>query len=119
MMRLGGRVVSETDVTFSSQTKGEVLEDTIRMVGGYTDIIAIRTKTKGQAGIAAQVSPVPILNGGDGAGEHPTQSLLDLYTISKHHKIGSEPLKISFVGDLNSNARGIPPSTRHYLPSAN
>jgi len=78
MMRLGGRVVSETDVTFSSQTKGEVLEDTIRMVGGYTDIIAIRTKTKGQAGIAAQVSPVPILNGGDGAGEHPTQSLLTL-----------------------------------------
>ncbi len=100
MMRLGGNVVSETDVNFSSITKGEVIEDTIRMVGGYTDIIAIRTKTKGQANIVAQYSPVPVMNGGDGVGEHPTQSLLDLYTIAKHHRIGSEPLKVSFVGDL-------------------
>ena len=100
MMRLGGNVVSETDVNFSSITKGEVIEDTIRMVGGYTDIIAIRTKTKGQANIAAQYSPVPVMNGGDGAGEHPTQSLLDLYTIAKHHRIGDEPLKVAFVGDL-------------------
>lgn len=100
MMRLGGNVVSETDVNFSSITKGEVIEDTIRMVGGYTDIIAIRTKIKGQANIAAQYSPVPVMNGGDGAGEHPTQSLLDLYTIAKHHRIGNEPLKVSFVGDL-------------------
>ncbi len=100
MMRLGGNVVSETDVTFSSQTKGEVMEDTIRIVGGYTDIIAIRTKVKGEAKLAAHYSPVPVLNGGDGAGEHPTQSLLDLFTIAKHHKIGEEKLKVAFVGDL-------------------
>lgn len=100
MMRLGGNVVSETDVTFSSQTKGEVMEDTIRIVGGYADVIAIRTKVKGEAKLAAQYSPVPVLNGGDGAGEHPTQSLLDLFTITKHHKIGEEKLKVAFVGDL-------------------
>ncbi len=116
MLRLGGNVVSETDVTFSSQTKGEVLEDTIRMVGGYADVIAIRTKTKGQAGIAAEYSPVPILNGGDGAGEHPTQSLLDLYTIIKHHKIGSEPLQVSFVGDLKygRTVHSLSKVLRHY-----
>jgi len=100
MMRLGGNVISETDVTFSSITKGEVIEDTIRIVGGYADVIAIRTKQKGEAKLAAHYSPVPILNGGDGTGEHPTQSLLDLYTITKHHKIGEEQLTVSFVGDL-------------------
>lgn len=100
MMRLGGNVISETDVTFSSQTKGEVIEDTIRIVGGYADVIAIRTKQKGEAKLAAHYSPVPVLNGGDGAGEHPTQSLLDLYTIFKHHKIGEKPLNVAFVGDL-------------------
>ena len=100
MLRLGGKVISETDVTFSSITKGEVIEDTIRIVGGYTDVIAIRTKEKGQANLAAHYSPVPILNGGDGSGEHPTQSLLDLYTIAKHHKIGEEELTVTFVGDL-------------------
>lgn len=100
MLRLGGSVISETDVTFSSITKGEVMEDTIRIVGGYSDVIAIRTKQKGEAKFASLFSPVPIINGGDGAGEHPTQSLLDLYTISKHHSIGEEELTISFVGDL-------------------
>jgi aspartate carbamoyltransferase catalytic subunit len=100
MLRLGGSVISETDVTFSSQTKGEVMEDTIRIVGGYSDVIAIRTKIKGEAKLAAHYSPVPVLNGGDGAGEHPTQALLDLYTIAKHHRIGENPLKVSFVGDL-------------------
>lgn len=100
MIRLGGKIISETDVTFSSITKGEVMEDTIRIVGGYTDVIAIRTKHKGEANLAAHYSPVPILNGGDGSGEHPTQALLDLYTIKKHHRIGEEKLTISFVGDL-------------------
>lgn len=100
MLRLGGSVITESDVTFSSQSKGEVIEDTIRIVGGYTDIIALRTKNKGEAKLASHYSPVPILNGGDGSGEHPTQSLLDLYTIVKHHKIGQEPLNIAFVGDL-------------------
>ncbi|MEO0416155.1 MAG: aspartate carbamoyltransferase [Verrucomicrobiota bacterium] len=100
MLRLGGSIISETDITFSSQTKGEQMEDTIRIVGGYADVIAIRTKIKGEAAMSAHYSPVPILNGGDGAGEHPTQALLDLYTIAKHHRIGEEPLTVSFVGDL-------------------
>ena len=100
MMRLGGSVISETDVTFSSQTKGEVMEDTIRIVGSYADVIALRTKEKGEAKLAAHYSPVPVLNGGDGSGEHPTQSLLDLYTITKYHDIGQKPLKVAFVGDL-------------------
>ncbi len=100
MLRLGGMVISETAVTFSSQTKGEVMEDTIRIVGGYADVIAIRTKERGEAKLAAHYSPVPVLNGGDGAGEHPTQALLDLYTIAKNHPIGQAPLKVTFVGDL-------------------
>ncbi len=100
MIRLGGQIISETDVTFSSAVKGEVIEDTIRIVGGYADVVAIRTQHKGEAKLAAHYSPVPVLNGGDGAGEHPTQALLDLYTITKHFEIGQRPLTVSFVGDL-------------------
>jgi len=76
MHRLGGAVISETDVNFSSITKGEVLSDTARIVGGYADIIAIRSKTPGDAKIMADYSGVPVLNGGDGSAEHPTQGLL-------------------------------------------
>lgn len=100
MLRLGGSIISETDVNFSSITKGEVLSDTARIVGGYSDIIAIRSKTPGDAKIMADYSGVPVLNGGDGSAEHPTQGLLDLYTISKHFKLGKEPLTISYVGEL-------------------
>lgn len=116
MMRLGGNVISETDVTFSSITKGEVIEDTIRIVGGYADVIAIRTKQKGEAKLAAHYSPVPILNGGDGSGEHPTQSLLDLYTIAKHHEIGKKPLTVTFVGDLKygRTVHSLAKVLRHY-----
>ena len=100
MLRLGGSIISETDVNFSSITKGEVLEDTARIVGGYADIIAIRSKTPGDAQIVADYSGVPVINGGDGAAEHPTQGLLDLYTIAKHFDLGNEPLTVSFVGEL-------------------
>lgn len=100
MLRLGGSIISETDVNFSSQTKGEVLSDTARIVGGYADIIAIRSKTAGDAKIMADYSGVPVLNGGDGGAEHPTQGLLDLYTIAKHFRLGEEPLTISYVGEL-------------------
>jgi len=102
MLRLGGNVISETDVHFSSITKGEVLPDTIRMVSGYADIIAMRSKNKGDAALAAEYSSVPVLNAGDGAGEHPTQGLLDLYTIYKEfpNKFDKEPLNVTFVGDL-------------------
>lgn len=100
MLRLGGSVISETDVNFSSITKGEVLSDTARIVGGYSDVIAIRSKTPGDAQIMADYAGVPVINGGDGSAEHPTQGLLDLYTIAKHFKLGEEPITVSFVGEL-------------------
>ncbi len=99
MLRLGGGVISETDVTFSSITKGEVLPDTIRIVSNCADVIAMRSKTKGDAAIAAEYSSVPVLNGGDGSGEHPTQSLLDLYTISKEFDLESA-MNVAFIGDM-------------------
>ncbi len=102
MHRLGGKVISETDVTFSSQSKWEILADTIRIVSGYSDIIAIRSKNTGDALLASEYSHVPIINAGDGAGEHPTQSLLDLYTITKEFPqiFTDSPLKITFIWDL-------------------
>ncbi|MEO0102142.1 MAG: aspartate carbamoyltransferase [candidate division WOR-3 bacterium] len=100
MRRLGGEVVSTEDAKqFSSAAKGESLEDTIRVVGGYVDIIVIRHYESGSAKRAAEVSPVPIINAGDGPGQHPTQALLDLWTIKK--EIGYlDGLKIALVGDL-------------------
>lgn len=100
MLRLGGNVISETDVNFSSITKGEVLSDTARIVGGFADIIAIRSKTPGDAKIMADYSGVPVLNGGDGSAEHPTQGLLDLYTISKYFPLADANITVSFVGEL-------------------
>lgn len=101
MHRLGGAVISESNSQFSSRYKGEVIQDTIRMVGGYADIVAMRSPNQGEVGLAAAASPVPVLNAGDGAGEHPTQGLLDLYTIHKKFPfLGKEPLNIAFVGDL-------------------
>jgi aspartate carbamoyltransferase catalytic subunit len=102
MHRLGGDVISETDVTFSSQSKGEILADTIRIVSGYADIIAIRSKNTGDAKLASEYSSVPIINAWDGSGEHPTQALLDLYTITKEFPriFDDAPLTVTFVGDL-------------------
>lgn len=100
MHRLGGRVIStENAREFSSAAKGETLEDTIRIVGGYTDGIVLRHYEAGAARRAAAVSAVPIINAGDGPGQHPTQSLLDLYTIQK--ELGQiDGLHIALVGDL-------------------
>lgn len=80
MLRLGGKVISITD-KYSSVEKGETLEDTIRTLGCYTDGIVLRHSLKGSAKLAASVSDVPIINAGDGNGEHPTQAMLDIYTI--------------------------------------
>ena len=99
MNRLGGSVISTSDVTFSSVTKGETIEDTIRILSGYADVVAMRSKEVGYADRAAKFSSVPVLNAGDGAGEHPTQSLLDLFTITKYFTL-DEPLHVVFVGDL-------------------
>lgn len=100
MHRLGGQVIStENAAEFSSVAKGETLEDTIRIMNGYVDVIVLRHTEVGAAKRASVVSRVPIINAGDGAGQHPTQALLDLYTIQK--EIGSiDGLKIAMVGDL-------------------
>ena len=100
MLRLGGQVIStENAREFSSAIKGETVEDTVRIIAGYSDAIVIRHHEQGAADRASRVSPVPIINGGDGPGEHPTQALLDLYTI--HHELGTiDGLQVALVGDL-------------------
>jgi len=100
MHRLGGRVIStENAAEFSSVAKGETLEDTVEILNGYADVIVIRHYEVGAAKRAAAVSQAPVINAGDGAGQHPTQALLDLYTIRK--EIGAvDGLKIAMVGDL-------------------
>lgn len=100
MNRLGGRVIStEAAGQFSSVTKGETLEDTIRIVSGYSDVIVLRHSEQGAAEKAAAVSHVPIINAGDGIGEHPTQALLDMYTIWREHG-RMDALNIILMGDL-------------------
>ncbi len=81
MHRLGGNVIGFADPSGTSQKKGESLADTIRMADSYSDAIVIRHPQEGAARLAAEFSEVPILNAGDGAGQHPTQCLLDLFTI--------------------------------------
>ncbi len=100
MLRLGGQVIStENAREFSSAIKGETVEDTIRIVNGYADGIVIRHHEQGAAARAAAVSTVPIINGGDGPGEHPTQALLDFYTIRSELGV-LDDLKVALVGDL-------------------
>lgn len=97
--RLGGRVVGFTDASSSSTTKGETLMDTIKMVSNYADLIVMRHPMEGSARYAAEQSRVPIVNAGDGANQHPTQTLLDLYSIKKTQGT-LENLNIFMVGDL-------------------
>ncbi|MBE3072357.1 MAG: aspartate carbamoyltransferase [Acidobacteria bacterium] len=101
MYRLGGRVLStEQARLFSSEVEGEQLEDTIRIIGGYTDVIVLRHNQPGGSKRAAQVSPVPVINAGDGmGGQHPTQALLDLYTIYRERSL--EGLTIAITGELD------------------
>ena len=100
MVRLGGQVIStENAREFSSEIKGESVEDTVRIVAGYADAIVIRHYEQGAARRAAAVSPVPIINGGDGPGEHPTQALLDFYTIrAELNRL--DGVTVALVGDL-------------------
>lgn len=99
MKRLGGEVVNLGAVASSSVVKGETLYDTIRMVDGYADIIALRHPRQGAAQYAADAAEVPIANGGDGAGHHPTQTMLDLFTIKQAHG-ALEGLRVVLAGDL-------------------
>jgi aspartate carbamoyltransferase catalytic subunit len=99
MLRLGGDVVTAEGIQFSSLYKGETIEDTMMMVGQYADIIAMRHPEQGSAEKAAAASKVPFINAGDGPGQHPTQALLDLFTIQRELK-KIDGLKIAMVGDL-------------------
>ncbi|MCJ7443653.1 MAG: aspartate carbamoyltransferase [Methanotrichaceae archaeon] len=98
MKRLGGSTINLGSAEASSVAKGESLADTIRVIGGYADAIVIRHPKEGSARLASEFSPVPVLNAGDGAGHHPTQTLLDLYTIKKESNL--DDLSIALVGDL-------------------
>jgi aspartate carbamoyltransferase catalytic subunit len=99
MIRLGGGVVGFAGTEATSVVKGETLADTIRMVSAYADAVVLRHPREGAARLAAKFSDVPILNAGDGAGQHPTQTMLDLFTIRA--EMGRlEGLNISLVGDL-------------------
>jgi aspartate carbamoyltransferase catalytic subunit len=106
MCRLGGQVIStENAQQFSSKAKGESLEDSIRVISGYCDVIVLRYHKEGGASRAQKFSKVPVINAGDGRGQHPTQALLDLYTISKAFgKLNG--LTIAMVGDL-ANGRTV------------
>ena len=97
--RLGGRIIGFSDSNSSSVTKGETLHDTIRMVSNYADLIVMRHPLEGSARYAAEVSSVPIINAGDGANQHPTQTLLDMYSIIKTQQT-LDNLNIFMVGDL-------------------
>lgn len=97
--RLGGRVIGFSDARTSSQSKGETLKDTIMMVANYADLIVMRHPLEGAARYASEISKVPIVNAGDGSNQHPSQTMLDLYTI--YQTQGTlENLTITMVGDL-------------------
>jgi aspartate carbamoyltransferase len=103
--RLGGSSIIINNVQFSSVSKGESFRDTIKTLGGYTDAIVMRHSKEGFAAQAADCSPVPIINAGDGKGEHPTQALLDLFTIQR--ELGQiDDLTVTMVGDL-ANGRTV------------
>ncbi len=97
--RLGGKVIGFSDTNTSSSTKGETLRDTIRTVSNYCDLIVMRHPLEGSSRFASELSTVPVINAGDGANQHPTQTLLDLYSIRKTQNT-LENLTIFLIGDL-------------------
>lgn len=99
--RLGAGIISLRDRSISSMVKGETLEDTTRIYSGYADAIIVRGPEKGTAQRVADVADIPVINAGDGIGEHPTQTFLDLYTIQKKFRTLSG-LRIAMVGDLKN-----------------
>ncbi|MCS7059553.1 MAG: aspartate carbamoyltransferase [Anaerolineae bacterium] len=102
MHRLGGRIISVAEArTSSSAAKGETIEDSARMLAAYADVIVQRHPAVGSARALADAADVPVINAGDGTGEHPTQALLDLYTIERE-KGGLDGLQIAMVGDLKN-----------------
>ena len=116
--RLGAKVIGFTDPKVTSSTKGETLKDTIMMVGNYADVIVMRHFLEGAARYAAEVSPVPVINAGDGANQHPTQTMLDLYSIYKTQGT-LENLDICLVGDLKygRTVHSLLMAMRHFNPT--
>lgn len=96
---LGGKIIGFTDSSSTSVTKGETLRDTIRTVANYSDLIIMRHPKEGSARFASEISSVPIINAGDGANQHPSQTLLDMYSIRKTQQ-SLDNLHVAFVGDL-------------------
>ena len=116
--RLGAKVIGFADPKVTSGTKGETLKDTIMMVSNYADIIVMRHYLEGAAQYASEVSPVPIVNAGDGANQHPSQTMLDLYTI--YQTQGTlENLNIYLVGDLKygRTVHSLLTAMRHFSPT--
>jgi aspartate carbamoyltransferase catalytic subunit len=97
--RLGGKIIGFSDSNSSSVSKGETLYDTIKIVSNYCDLIVMRHPLEGSARFASEISPVPIINAGDGANQHPTQTLLDLYSIKKTQG-RLDKINIYMIGDL-------------------
>jgi aspartate carbamoyltransferase catalytic subunit len=100
MKRLGGRTVDMGSVESSSVQKGETLADTVRVVEGYADAIVLRHPSEGSALLATEFVDVPVINAGDGAGHHPTQTLLDLYTVRDNVDMSLGDLHVGVMGDL-------------------
>jgi aspartate carbamoyltransferase len=101
MIRLGGRVLSVVGIDSSSLSKGETLSDTGKIINNYADVIAMRHSQQGSVGEVAAAADVPVINGGDGTGEHPTQALLDIFTILQEKNV-VDGLTIAMVGDLKN-----------------
>ncbi len=116
--RLGARVIGFTDPKVTSSTKGETLKDTIMMVSNYSDVIVMRHYLEGAALYASELTPVPVVNAGDGAHQHPSQTLLDLYTIIQTQGT-LENLKIYLVGDLKygRTVHSLIMAMRHFNPT--
>ena len=102
MLRLGGSIITSADPATSSAAKGESLADSVRVVGNYADLLVIRHPRDGAARLAAEYATVPVINGGDGSHEHPTQTLCDLFTLKQKHK-SIRNLKVAISGDLKGS----------------
>jgi aspartate carbamoyltransferase catalytic subunit len=102
MLRLGGANITSADPAVSSAAKGESLADTIRVIANYADVVVIRHPRDGAARLAAEYAAVPVINGGDGSHEHPTQTLCDLFTLRAKHK-GLKNMKVAIAGDLKGS----------------
>jgi aspartate carbamoyltransferase catalytic subunit len=102
MLRLGGQTITSADPNTSSAAKGESLADSVRVISNYADVLVIRHPKDGAARLAADYATIPVINGGDGSHEHPTQTLCDLFTLRKKHR-GLKNLNVAIAGDLRGS----------------